>query len=369
MNKKELYDEIAKQDKQMSPQERMKNYIQGKEVDCIPYGLLAPDDALANIWGFTKSQADQSLSIRQEIIKRKKLKYGMEGIHCCIGLRGIGIATGSKAYYPQNATEYMIEYFAQDYDVLDKLEEINIYKNEYLSKKLEDTKYLMKMFPDMNISSDIAGPLTTVIAMRPIEQVLRDMRKRPEKLKVLIQYGVDCSIKWVEIFHRETGAVDFSISDPVTTTDIIGEKDFLIFSKPYLQQMIERVTKITKIKPAVHICGHSKKIWTSLMEIGVDNYSLDNCESLEEAKKIMGKKVFLSGNVSPVDIMKNGSIDDVIQAVKKCIEEGSDNPSGFMLMTGCQIPMGTPEENIDAFCYAAQKYGRNAKWGRKIKIV
>lgn len=34
-----------------------------------------------------------------------------------------------------------------------------------------------------------------------------------------------------------------------------------------------------------------------------------------------------------------------------------------MLSSGCQIPIGTPKENLDALVYAVRKYGRGAKIG------
>ena len=93
-------------------------------------------------------------------------------------------------------------------------------------------------------------------------------------------------------------------------------------------------------------------------------FSIDDCESLVEAKEAIGDRVVLVGNVPPVNVMLLGSIDDVIESVRQCILAGADSPCGYMLNTGCQVPMGTPLENIHAFMYAARKYGANAVKGR-----
>ena len=34
-----------------------------------------------------------------------------------------------------------------------------------------------------------------------------------------------------------------------------------------------------------------------------------------------------------------------------------------ILNTGCQLPIGTPKANVEAFIYAARKYGRGARLG------
>jgi uroporphyrinogen decarboxylase len=180
---------------------------------------------------------------------------------------------------------------------------------------------------------------------------------------------VESSLQWIELFRRETGSTEIGISDPVTTTDILGPSFFQEFSKPYMRKLIDGIVGITGAKPSLHICGHTKKIWKDLKELGVESFSLDNCENMEEAKQAMGDQIFLSGNVSPVEAMFQGSIDDVIEAVKTSLRQGSDSPSGFMVMTGCQVPIGTPKENIDAYIYAAQKYGADARIGRLCKGI
>lgn len=258
----------------------------------------------------------------------------------------------------------MKNYILTDYNNLDKLEEFDVYKSPFLIEKLEEARKLMELFPDMDISTDVAGPVSTAAAIRQVEYMLKDMRKNPEALHRLLSLSVDSSLKWIEAFCKETGSHAAGFADPVTTTDILGKKYFDEFSKPYMKKLVDGIINITGNKPSVHICGHTKKIWTDLMGIGIDNFSLDNCEDLEEAKNVMGKQVFLSGNVSPVEALRYGTIDDVIDAVKDSIRKGSDSPKGYMLMTGCQVPIGTPKANMDAYVYAARKYGANARIGR-----
>lgn len=77
--------------------------------------------------------------------------------------------------------------------------------------------------------------------------------------------------------------------------------------------------------------------------------------------------MFLSGNVAPVQVMRNGTIDDVLGAVKEVLKKCADSPCGHMLLTGCQLPIGTSQENIDAFIYAARTHGRGARMGKMPK--
>ena len=71
----------------------------------------------------------------------------------------------------------------------------------------------------MEVSTDVAGPISTAIAMRPVENVLRDVRREPEKLHQLMDYCVECSLEWVKLFCEQMESCSVGISDPVTTTD------------------------------------------------------------------------------------------------------------------------------------------------------
>lgn len=367
MNREELYQAMSKLDTDMTPDERIAAYLRGEEVDCQPYGLLAPEDALAHIWSYSKGEMKRSFELRCELIRRKNQEYGFTGFAVPMGLRGIGEALGSTLIYPENAVDYFSAHYVTDYSKLNELAEFDVKKNPFVCEKIEEAHRLMERFPNMTISTDTAGPVSTAIALRPIENVLRDMSKDKDNLHRLLELSVDCSLKWIEEFHRETGCTAIGIADPVTTTDILSPKNFQEFSKPYLKKLIDGIVGITGKKPSVHICGHTKKLWKDLKELGVDDFSLDNCENLEDAKNSMEDKVFLSGNVSPVDAMLRGSIDDVIEAVKKSLHQGCESASGFMVMTGCQVPIGTPKENIDAYIYAVKKYGTGARIGRRCK--
>lgn len=352
----------------MTPDERMQKYLQGEEVDCVPYGLLAPDDAMAHIWGYTRGDMMRSFDLRCEIIRRKKEQYGFTGLSASMGLRGIAEVAGSVMFYPEESSDYVQEYCMKTYDSLGSIEPFSLIReSELVKRKLDEISKMKEIFPEMGVSTDVAGPISTAIAMRPVENVLRDVRREPEKLHQLMDYCVECSLEWVKLFCEQMESCSVGISDPVTTTDILGMKYFKEFSKPYLIKLFEGIKRISGNNPSLHICGHTRKIWNDLMEIGVDNFSLDNCEDMREAKEVMGERVFLSGNVAPVQVMRNGTIDDVIGAVKEVLKKCADSPCGHMLLTGCQLPIGTSQENIDAFIYAARTHGRGARMGKMPK--
>ena len=212
-----------------------------------------------------------------------------------------------------------------------------------------------------------AGPMTTAIAIRDASSFLRDLVKDPENADRLLDFCVDCNLKWIEYNQKVFGKVVVSMADPATSTNLLSPKLFQRFSKPYIQKQLNGIKELTGTIPGVHICGHTKKIWNDIVEVGYPSFSVDNCEDLAELKTEIGDKVKISGNVPPVEVMKNGTIDDVIHSVQECLIKGSDSPCGFSLAIGCQVPIGTSRENIEAYIYAARRYGRGAQKGKLCK--
>lgn len=364
MDYNELKENMKDVKSEMRPSERTKKYFSNEVVDHIPYSLHLVYYALAEIHGYTTSDMDADFDIYAEIIEKAREDLGLEGINARLSLRTMGASMGSTLHFPKRGIDTIEKHILQDYNDWDKMIDANPYNNKILLSLLEEAEKLKNRFPDMTLSTGVVGPLSTAIAIRPIEKVLRDTRKNPEKLKELIALGVDNSLKWVEVFTKEFGPATASISDPVTCTDIISRSQFEEFSFPELKRLVSGLKDITGLKPSLHICGHTKGIWEDLKELEISSFSVDDCEDLAEVCEALGNHLSIVGNVPPVDVLRNGSIDDVINSVKNCIRKGALSPKGYTLATGCQVSLGTPKENLDAFVYAARKYGAGAKLGQ-----
>lgn len=316
MDYTELKNEMQKQKPEYSHGERVRKYFSGEEVDYQPYVLLAPYQALSEVYGFTTKEMDNNFEIYSKIIESGREDYEIEGVNVRLSLRSMGAAMGSELNIPNHGIDSVEKHILQDYDDWGKMIEIDPYNNEILTQMLETARKLKDRFPEMNLSTGVVGPFSTAVAVRPIENILRDTRKNSEKLKELLKLCVDNSLKWVEVFTKEFGKAGPSCSDPVTCTDILSEKQFCEFSLPEMKRLFNGLTEITGIKPSLHICGHTKGIWKYFPEMEIGSFSVDDCEDLLELKEALGENMVISGNVPPVNVLRFGKIDDVIESVK-----------------------------------------------------
>ena len=122
-----------------------------------------------------------------------------------------------------------------------------------------------------------------------------------------------------------------------------------------------QVTAVT-ITDYVHSCGPEKE----LVKIMAEETSLTVIDPLEippmgdctlaELKRRYGK-LTLKGNLHTTEVMLKGSVQDVINASKKAIDDAKEG-GRFILSTGDQCGRDTPFENIFAMVETARTYGK-----------
>ena len=123
-----------------------------------------------------------------------------------------------------------------------------------------------------------------------------------------------------------------------------------------------------EVKEILRKCDHTllsqTATWAEIKAIcddGMKYHTASVCipaSYVRQAKGYVGDKLPIVGNVDPVEVMMLGSIEDVYKAVRCCIEDAYDSPKGYLLSTGCGIPINSPIENIDALMDAGRKYGK-----------
>lgn len=99
--------------------------------------------------------------------------------------------------------------------------------------------------------------------------------------------------------------------------------------------------------PVLHICGDTTHLIPLMAATGVDGLSLDHPADLEAALGTIRPDMLVFGNVDPVGIMVEGSPEDVRHAADVLLRRLGGHRN-YVLSTGCDLPIGTPLENLDA---------------------
>lgn len=340
----------------MSPRERMDAFSRGEEIDRL---ICIPDMGVTMVpfLGIKASDYYHSaeLMAELEIALFKRLRHDSVGIST--SLRGMAEAMGSKVAYPDYNISYLLEPAIKSVEEIESLKVVNPLKDGKLPILIKALKLTRDaLIKDVDVGAAMSGPFSVAASVVGTENLLRWMTKYPEKVHTLMEIVAESNNRYIEEVAKLGLSIGFA--DPMSSTSIISPKLFREFSLPYLKINIDKIKKTTGSAPGIHICGKSKKLWQDVVNAGISNFSIDNEEDLKDAKEIMGDKVVITGNVPPVDVVHLGSRADISKAVKESIRKGYDSPKGYILSTGCQIPMNTPIEQIEMFMEAGRKYGK-----------
>jgi uroporphyrinogen-III decarboxylase len=97
----------------------------------------------------------------------------------------------------------------------------------------------------------------------------------------------------------------------------------------------------------MHICGDITLLLPGLAEVAPDVLDCDRMVNLARARQAMPFGTVLTGNLDPVSDVLRGTPASIRQAVIRAYAEAG-NP--FFVNAGCEIPSGTPVENLKALC-------------------
>ncbi|KNF07614.1 methylcobalamin:coenzyme M methyltransferase MtbA [Gottschalkia purinilytica] len=346
---------IHQKDK-MTPKERLQAYFKKEEVDRLPFtiSLGEPSAKFLGISSFDYHHKADSI-VETEVFCFNR--FGQDGISVRTGLHGIAEAMGSKLSFAEKGLAAVEIPFLSLEENFQKLRPADPHKDGRLPMFLEAIERLQEKLGDVvPISAGLPGPFTTLSSLRGPEILMRDLHTQPE-----------VAFKWMDIIMESFYAyideaaklgVGFNISEPVASQSLISPRMFRTYVKPYLKKCVDRMIEKSGRKPSLHICGQTQKILRDMTETGVGTLSLDNAVDMEKAKIEVGNDICLSGNVKPVETILHGTKEDIFNEVKDLVKKLHDNPKGYVIAPGCQLPMTITLEKIDMYAEAARKFGK-----------
>ncbi|MGB9682780.1 MAG: uroporphyrinogen decarboxylase family protein [bacterium] len=148
----------------------------------------------------------------------------------------------------------------------------------------------------------------------------------------------------------DAGAQTIAVLEPSAV--MLSPIQFEEFSGRYFSFLVEEL----KIPLILHICGNTNHLLKKMSITGAVGLSLDSLVNLKEASKVIPESVAIIGNLDPVKIFLQSHPEEVAKATRDLLEsmKGAKN---FILSSGCDLPVGTPLENIEAFMKESRRAG------------
>jgi uroporphyrinogen decarboxylase len=204
----------------------------------------------------------------------------------------------------------------------------------------------------------IPGPFTTAQHLVAAEEFLLGLLTRPDNAHGLLRYATRSTIAFSRAVINQGGLP--ILVDPLASGSVISPEQYREFALPYEHEVI-RYWHRYDLDVILHICGETELIIDDMPEAGADLISIDRIE-LGDVVRRVGDRVRVIGNFGTSDIWLS-SVAEIESAVEAMVRANRSCPMGYVASTGCEVPVATPPENVDAFVRAARQAGLNPDFG------
>lgn len=184
---------------------------------------------------------------------------------------------------------------------------------------------------------------------RNYAEIKRMMYREPMTIHRLLDKLADTIILYLNA-QIEAGAQVVQLFD--TWAGELSAADYEEFALPYERKVFERIHRGPSASPApailyVNGCSH---ILEKMAESGANVLSIDWRIDLAEARRRVGDKVALQGNLDPCELL--GAPETIAESVKEILKQGGG--LGHIVNLGHGILPMVPVENARAFIEAAK---------------
>lgn len=187
----------------------------------------------------------------------------------------------------------------------------------------------------------IEGPCAEGSDLRGINNLMMDFYDDPGFVEDLFEFVLAMEIRFAEA-QVEAGATLIGIGDAASS--LVGPSIYRKQVWAFQQRLIQAVRGMG-VPVRLHICGNTRPLLAELGLLGAEIVDLDYPSPMAEGRAAMGPQQVLLGNIHPVQVVLNGTPGDVRSALQECWEGAGPR---YIVGAGCEIPRGTPAENLSA---------------------
>ncbi|NQT35347.1 uroporphyrinogen decarboxylase family protein [bacterium] len=329
---------------EMNPRERWGLLLMDEFPDRPPVYPLVTSYA-ATVYGCDLIQYCTNGATLAEAQLTAQREYGHEGLSVFTDVGIIAEAMGSKYLLRDFEVPIIDRPVISDYSQIDSLKPPDPGSNGRLPVYLEAIDKLFSTAGDvLPVFAFIPCPFTTAAGLCGVENLLMNTITAPEAAHQLLDVSLQAAIRLSDECIL-AGALPVLV-DPLASGSVISRKTFSEFALPDLRRLISHLHRYD-LDVVLHICGDTSMLVDLIAETGTDLFSFDKLNIVDAVNSI-GDKIRLVGNLPTNGLLESSelSIEEICQDT---LEKGISNPKGFVLSTGCEVPLRSVPEKLHAF--------------------
>jgi len=194
----------------------------------------------------------------------------------------------------------------------------------------------------------VEGPCAMAADLRGMNALMLDFADDPQFVNDLMDFAVRMEVRFAAA-QVAAGATLMGIGDAAAS--LVGPRIYQQFVLGWEQRLVEQIHALG-VPARLHVCGNTKRIVRGMGETKCEIVDLDFLTPISDARAAMGADQVLLGNLDPVRTLRDGTPESIYAALAECHSHAG---ARYIVGAGCEVPRGTPEENMRAMArYAAE---------------
>jgi hypothetical protein len=211
---------------------------------------------------------------------------------------------------------------------------------------------------DVSVHGEVFSPFSQLMELVGYASVLAALLLDPGRVTACLDRLVEGTIALAR-GHVAAGADAVLISSAFAGAGFISPGDYRRFVLPFERKIILGLTAEAPRTPVyTHTCGAIGDRLELMEETGT--WGIDTLDppplgtvDLADARRRLGGRVFIKGNVDPVNTVLRGTADDCYADARARLAIAGTG-GGYILSTACSVPPHAPPENILALSRAVE---------------
>lgn len=343
----------------MTGKQRVIEVMSGRPADRTPVMPII-HNALAKYAGQSLGSYFTDARTMADVIVGGCERFGFDGVQLTLGVTGEAQALGARVDQPAEGAPLLREHILADMSRLDSLRGIDPNAAGRLPLYHEAVADVCRRIGGQTfVLTTLRGPLNIASQLRGVEDVLVDMLQQPDEVARLLDFATDVAVR-VSRPSLDAGADGLIFGEATCSPNFISPKMYRELVLPRHKRLVAEVKAQGWRFVALHICGNVVPILEDMISTGLDFVDIDYQVPADRAIALSAGRVALRGNLDPIAVFYNGSPDEVRKTTADLCRAVAG--SRWIASTGCDIPPGTPADNVAAFVDTVRA---TASWSHK----
>ncbi len=275
--------------------------------------------------------------------------YGYDAVFALMDTSVETEAIGSILTYPDNQYPY-IKTYAADIIGINKFCIPDPLRAGRMPELLKAANILRTELKDkVPVVGCVLGPMTLATQLIGLEKALYLAIDDTEAFSRLLQFATEVVIRF-GLAQLQAGVHLPIVFDPSSTPLVIPPQFYREFIKPHLKQVFEAFKAAGSLINWLHTAGPIEPILPFYRQMGVELANIDFCVSPRDVIEIL-PDICIDGNIKPLAFVEDTTVQ--IKSESGRLIQVFSKRGGFILSSGCEIPLEAKPLNIRAMVQAA----------------